>query len=279
MPELPEVETIRRQLAPAIEGARITTVEVLDAKWTTPRGAAAFERALAGRSIEEFARRGKYFLARLDNGSTLALHLRMTGNLLLLGGDAAAPPHLRGRIWLESKRGRELGSIAFTDPRRFGTAELFEQQAALEDFLAARLGPEPFSDEFDGSVLFAATRKRKTPIKAILLDQRVVAGVGNIYADEALHRAELAPQRRAARLTRAQAQLLSETVRDALGAGIDAKGASIDDFRDAYGVMGSFQDQFLVHRREGLACPRCDGTVKKIRCAGRGTYFCPGCQH
>lgn len=278
MPELPEVETIRRQLAPAVEGLRISGVEVLDAKWVHPLKVGSFEAALGGRRIDALERRGKYFLIRLDDGSTLALHLRMTGNLLLLDDADTSPSHLRGRLWLESTSGQQLGSLAFTDPRRFGTAQLFEQSAQLEEFLAERLGPEPFDPSFDGKLLHAATRRRKTPIKAILLDQRVVAGIGNIYADEALHRAEIAPQRRAALLTRPKAEVLSETVREALTAGIDAKGATIDDFRDAYGVKGSFQDQFLVHRREGLPCPRCDATVKKIRCAGRGTYYCPGCQ-
>jgi len=203
----------------------------------------------------------------------------MTGNLLFLPPDAPVPAaHVRGSLWLTTPRGREIGSLVFTDPRRFGTAEVIPTEQATEEYLAARLGPEPFDDFFDGPYLHLHTRGRKTPIKAILLDQRVVAGVGNIYADEALYRARVAPQKRAARITRAQAELLSETVRDALNAGIDAKGASIDDFRDAYGVKGSFQDQFLVHRREGLECPSCGGPVKKIRVAGRGTYYCPACQ-
>lgn len=279
MPELPEVETIRRQLAPVVEGSTISALEVSDAKWVRPLSSAKFEAALIGRTLTSLDRRGKYFLARLDDGQTLVLHLRMTGNLLLLEPSAEhSPRHLRGRLWLEDADGCELGSIAFTDPRRFGTAELVETPAALEEYLSARLGPEPFDPDFDGGLLHRATRGRKTPIKAILLDQRIVAGIGNIYADEALHRAEIAPQRRASRLTRVQAELLSEAVRDALTAGIDAKGATIDDFRDAYGVQGSFQDQFLVHRREALPCPRCQTPVQKIRCAGRGTYYCPSCQ-
>lgn len=279
MPELPEVETIRRQLAPVVEGLRVAAVEVTDAKWVTPLSTNDFEHALNGRRITELGRRGKYFVARLDDGGALVMHLRMTGNLLYVPEGAESPSaHLRAQIWLESPRGAGRGSLAFTDPRRFGTAELLPGHDAVDQFFEARLGPEPFDDAFDGEYLKNQTRGRKTPIKAVLLDQSVVAGVGNIYADEALYRAGVAPQRRAARVTRAQADLLSETIRDALAAGIDAKGASIDDFRDAYGVKGSFQDQFLVHRREGLPCPGCETPVVKIRCAGRGTYYCPNCQ-
>jgi formamidopyrimidine-DNA glycosylase len=279
MPELPEVETIRRQLAPVVEKMTIEQVEVLDPRWVAPARVSTFEKKLTGRSIVSLDRRGKYFVMRLDDGSALVMHLRMTGNLLYLPEDAPTPEkHLRGQIWLTTERGRAAGSLAFTDPRRFGTAELFDDEDSLSTYLNERLGPEPFDELFDGPFLYRFTRGRKTPIKAILLDQRVVAGVGNIYADEACFRAGVAPQKRAARITRAQAERLAETVRDALNAGIDAKGASIDDFRDAYGVKGSFQDQFLVHLREDRECTVCGTPVKKIRVAGRGTYFCPTCQ-
>lgn len=279
MPELPEVETVRRQLAPVVEGLTIEQVEVEDQRWTLPLSPDVFEKRLLGRRIDRLGRRGKYFVADLDDGASLVMHLRMTGNLLLIPGDEQPQvKHVRGRLWLAGSDSRAAGSLVFNDPRRFGTAEILETPEALESFLASRLGPEPFSDTFDGEYLRAQTKGRKTPIKAVLLDQRVVAGVGNIYADEALFRAEIAPTRRAARITRGEADRLAGTVRDALSAGIDAKGATIDDFRDAYGAQGSFQDQFLVHRREGLPCPTCETTVKKIRCAGRGTYYCPRCQ-
>lgn len=258
---------------------RVAAVEVTDPRWIAPSSPTDFDSRLLGRRFVELGRRGKYFIARLDDGAALVMHLRMTGNLLFIPADEPAPErHLRGQLWLETARGREAGSLAFTDPRRFGTAELIPDETALSGYLDARLGPEPFDPTFDGEYLKGHTRGRKTPIKAVLLDQRVVAGVGNIYADEALFRARISPKTRAARITAAQAELLSETVRDALSAGIDAKGASIDDFRDAYGVKGSFQDQFLVHRREGLACPDCGEPVVKIRCAGRGTYYCATCQ-
>lgn len=280
MPELPEVETIRRQLAPVVDGLTVDAVEVLDERWVVPLAVGDFERRLTGRRILSLGRRGKYFVASLDDGSALVMHLRMTGNLLWIPADSSAPSsHLRGQIWLAGPRGAARGSLAFVDPRRFGTAELFASGSEVDGYFAARLGPEPFDSLWDGPYLHRVTRSRKTPVKAVLLDQRLVAGVGNIYADEALFRAGIAPQRRAARLTRAQCELLAETVRDALNAGIDAKGASIDDFRDAYGVQGSFQDQFLVHRREGLPCPTCATPIIKTRVAGRGTYQCPQCQH
>ena len=277
VPELPEVETIRHQLAPVCEGRRIEAVSVKDPRWVTPVDPAEFERGLTGRRIKSLGRRGKYFVLELDDGSSLILHLRMTGNLLYLepGDETSAEDraHLRGVLWLD-----DGAEIAFVDPRRFGTAIHLPDEAARDAYFAERLGPEPFDDAFTGELLFRATRKRKTPIKALLLEQRTVAGVGNIYADEALYRARIAPQKRAARLTRAECAELRDTIRDALTAGIDAKGASIDDFRDAYGVEGSFQDQFLVHRREGFPCPNCGAPIVKSLVAGRGTYRCKVCQ-
>lgn len=279
MPELPEVETIRRQLAPLVTDARIEAAAVSDAKWVAPLAPDEFERRLVGRTIDGLGRRGKYFVMRMTDGSALVMHLRMTGNLLAIRPELdQTPDHLRGQIWLERGDAGESTCLAFTDPRRFGTAAVFADRTTLDDYFQRRLGPEPFDAAFDGDHLYRETRARRTPVKAILLDQRVVAGVGNIYADEALFRAGISPRMRASRLTRAQCGALGETVCEALTSGIEAKGASIDDFRDAYGVKGSFQDQFLVHRREGLPCPGCDAPVKKIRCAGRGTYYCPRCQ-
>lgn len=274
MPELPEVETIRRQLAPVIEGQLVTNVLVTDPRLVAPGSPRGFANRLTGRRIEVAGRRGKYFVFSLDDGAALVMHLRMTGNLLYLSEAAATPSdHLRGVLLLEYG-----AALAFTDPRRFGTAEVLATPEAVDAYFSGRLGPEPFDKDFSGAHLHAVTRKRKTSVKAVLLDQRTVAGIGNIYADEALHRAGIAPGRRAERLTRAQCDRLRDTVREALSAGIDAKGASIDDFRDAYGVQGSFQDQFLVHRRQGLPCPSCGKPVVKTRVAGRGTYFCRDCQ-
>lgn len=274
MPELPEVETIRRQLAPVVEGRLVTNVLVTDPRLVAPETPRGFANRLTGCRIERAGRRGKYFDFTLDDGAELIMHLRMTGNLLYLSEAAATPSaHLRAVMLLDNG-----AALAFTDPRRFGTATIVESATDADAYFASRLGPEPFDDEFTGSYLHQATRGRRAPVKALLLDQRRIAGIGNIYADEAMYRAGIAPARRAGRLTLKQCDLLRDAIRDALTAGIDAKGASIDDFRDAYGVRGSFQDQFLVHRREGLPCPGCGATVVKTRVAGRGTYFCRDCQ-
>ena len=270
MPELPEVETIRRNLAPHVEGRRLESLEVLDARWCRPLAPGELSAAVEGRVVERLGRRGKYLVCELEGDVFLLLHLRMTGTLLL--DPAGAPPHTR--VWLRAGERR----LAFVDPRRFGTGELALGPEALEAFVGERLGPEPFSPAFTGAHLHALARASRAPIKAFLLDQRKVAGVGNIYADEALFRARVHPLRPANRLTRAQCEALRDAVVASLQAGIDAKGATIDDFRDPYGVQGSFQDQFLVHLREGAPCPECGRTVRKLRAAGRGTYVCESCQ-
>jgi formamidopyrimidine-DNA glycosylase len=269
MPELPEVETIRRHLAPHVEGRRLA-LEILDERWTRPLAPAEIAAAVDGLRIERLARRGKYLVWELEDDAYLLQHLRMTGTLLI--DPLGAPPHTR--VWFR------LGDhdLAYADPRRFGTGELALGREALDAFFAARLGPEPFDDGFTGAYLHALTKTSRAPVKAFLLDQRRVAGVGNIYADEALFRARIHPLRPANRLTRPQAEALRDAVVASLEAGIEAKGASIDDFRDPYGVAGTFQDQFLVHLREGEPCTRCGSRVRKMRAAGRGTYVCERCQ-
>lgn len=274
MPELPEVETIRRQLAPAVEGRVFTGVRILDPRWCEPTAPRAFSARLRGRTVEEFTRRGKYMLLQLSDDGVLVMHLRMTGNLLFVpSGSRPSRAHLRGVLTLD-----DGSALAFVDPRRFGTACVFADRTALDAYFEGRLGVEPLEDEFTAELLFDASRRRRTPIKTLLLEQRHIAGIGNIYADEALHRAGISPRMQAARISQAQAAALHAAIRESLQAGIDAKGASIDDFRDAYGAQGSFQDQFLVHRREGLPCPDCGSPVAKIRVAGRGTYYCRNCQ-
>jgi formamidopyrimidine-DNA glycosylase len=182
-------------------------------------------------------------------------------------------------VWLRlAAPDHPVRRLAFADPRRFGTGELALGPAALEAFFAARLGEEPLAGAFTGAHLHAQARASRAPIKAFLLDQRRVAGVGNIYADEALFRARIHPLRPANRLTAAQCEALREAVIASLEAGIAAKGATIDDFRDPDGARGAFQDQFLVHRREGEPCPSCGRPIRKLRAAGRGTYVCEGCQ-
>jgi formamidopyrimidine-DNA glycosylase len=271
MPELPEVETIRRRLAPRVEGRALVRVEVLDARWTRPRPPAEVEDALGGRRVERLSRRGKYLLWELDGEVFLAQHLRMTGAVLYDPG--TEPAHVRVRIGLDDGH-----RLVYDDPRRFGTGEVSVGRAALEEFFAARLGAEPFSDVFTPEYLRALGRASRAPIKAFLLDQRRVAGVGNIYADEALFRAGVHPLRESRRLTRAQWEAVHGAVLETLEAGIDAKGATIDDYRDPDGVAGSFQDRFLVHTREGDPCPRCATPIRKLVAAGRGTYVCVRCQ-
>ena len=270
MPELPEVETIRRHLAPHVEGRTLERLEVLDERWTRPLAGREVADAVEGRVIERLGRRGKYLVWELSDDVFLLQHLRMTGTLLI--DPPGAPPYTR--VWFR------LGDhdLAYTDPRRFGTGELALGGAALDAFFAARLGPEPFDEAFTGAYLHALAKTSRAPVKAFLLDQQRVAGVGNIYADEALFRARIHPLRPANRLTRPQAQALRDAVVESLALGIESKGASIDDFRDPYGVAGTFQDRFLVHLREGEPCTRCGTTVRKLRAAGRGTYVCERCQ-
>ena len=270
MPELPEVETIRRHLAPHVEGRRLEALEVLDERWTGPLAPRELVDAVVGRRVDRLSRRGKYLIWELGGDVFLIMHLRMTGTLLL--DPVGAPPYTRA--WLRLS-GHDL---AFTDPRRFGTGQLALGPAALEAFFATRLGVEPLDDAFTGSHLHALARASRAPVKAFLLDQKRVAGVGNIYADEALFRARIHPLRPANRLTRAQAFALRDAIVATLNDGIASKGATIDDFRDPDGVSGAFQDRFLVHLREGEPCPRCGRRVRKLRAAGRGTYVCERCQ-
>jgi formamidopyrimidine-DNA glycosylase len=271
MPELPEVETIRGQLAPLVEGKRLQRIEIIDPRWSRPLAPDELSSALEGRRIEGLARRGKYLVWSLQDEVYLAQHLRMTG--AVLWEPKPEPPNVRVHIQL-----RPRGRLVIVDPRRFGTGELLLGSEALEAFFSARLGLEPFDERFTAEHLCGLARGRRTPIKALLLDQHKVAGVGNIYADEALFRARVHPLRPAGRLSAAQHADLRGAVIAALQAGIDARGASIDDFRHVDGVRGSFQDQFLVHRREGEPCGRCGRAVVKMVVAGRGTYVCESCQ-
>jgi formamidopyrimidine-DNA glycosylase len=271
MPELPEVETVRRQLAPRLEGRMLVVYRVSDPRWTAPLSPNEVLGPLVGRRVEQLRRRGKYLIAAFEDELFLLMHLRMTGNLLYDAEPSA--PYTRAIMGFDDEH-----TVSFVDPRRFGTGWLLAGQPALDAYLGARLGVEPFSEDFTGERLHALARGSRAPVKAFLLDQRRIAGVGNIYADEALFRAQVHPLREARRLTRAQWALLRDTVREALQEGIDANGATIDDFRDLDGARGSFQDRFLVHRRAGEPCPRCGGPVRKLLAAGRGTYVCERCQ-
>ena len=284
MPELPEVETIRRLLAPAIEGRRVDRLEILDPRWCEPAPPEELAAAVDGKRVERLARRGKYLDWELEDEVHLVMHLRMTGNMLLVhaegGGAGGDPPdaddvrpYTRVRIALDSGE-----QVLFTDPRRFGTGVVLLGDDARDDYFGERLGVEPLGPDFTLDALRALARGRRAPVKAFLLTQERVAGVGNIYADEALFRARIHPLRAVGTLTRRQLGELREGVIESLKAGIDARGATIDDFRNPDGQPGAFQDRFLVHLRAGEPCVRCGRTVVKMRAAGRATYVCERCQ-
>ena len=288
MPELPEVETVVRQLEPELEGRRIERLEVLDERWSRPVPPAELGASVSGRTIEGLGRRGKYLLLALDGGRTLVMHLRMTGNLILREGEEMLDPsegrrlyesersteerHLRARFLLED--GRE---VWFTDPRRFGEAFLLDD-VDLEARFAGKVGVEPLSPGFTPEALAAMASGRTAPLKSFLLDQSGVAGVGNIYADEALFRARLHPLSSAGSMKPEHLEALRDAVVAALEAGIDHGGSSIEDYRDGRGEKGTMQDEFLVHTREGEPCPSCGTEIVRIVVSGRSTYFCPSCQ-
>ena len=301
MPELPEVETIRRQLEPVVAGRTIESVRVLDERWTRPEAPRALEAEVRGRRIEGVRRRGKYLIVDLEGkalderrksrkqhrppgkgGVHLVMHLRMTGNLLIAGEGRFGAPRLYEsepdarflRAVLELDDGSELW---FTDARRFGHGVVLTADE-LGPYLDARLGVEPLGGELTGGGLMRLAEGRTAPLKSFLLDQRRVAGIGNIYADEALWRAELHPLSPAGSMREEHAEALVEGIVEALEAGLANGGSSIDDYRDARGEMGSMQDEFLVHTREGQECARCGGVIRRIVLGGRSTYFCPGCQ-
>jgi formamidopyrimidine-DNA glycosylase len=290
VPELPEVETIRRQLEPAVAGRKITGAEVLDERFSRPQRPSQVEEAVAGRTIESVGRRGKYLIVSLSGDLHLVMHLRMTGNLVLREDDGEILDPSEGRLLYQGERtteerhlrarfvlddGRE---VWFTDPRRFGEAFLIDDAKLPERF--SRLGVEPLSPEFTPARLGEIAAGKKAPLKSFLLDQSGIAGVGNIYADEALYRARLHPLSPAGSMKPEHWEALRDGVVAALEAGIDAGGSSIDDYRDGRGEKGQMQERFLVHTREGQPCPGedCDGVVERIVVSGRSTYFCASCQ-
>jgi formamidopyrimidine-DNA glycosylase len=292
MPELPEVETVRRQLEPEMVGKRIASARVLDERWTRPRPPAEVEEALAGGRVEAVRRRGKYLIVDLDSGDHLVMHLRMTGNLLLrpadadetldlmearLGGPRLYEAHPDARF-LRAVLSLDDGSeVWFTDARRFGHGEVIPD-GELDAYFAARLGVEPLSGELTAEELGRRAAGRTAPLKSFLLNQANLAGVGNIYADEALFRAELHPLSPAGSMKPEHLEALREGIVGALTAGLDNGGSSIDDYRNARGERGTMQEEFLVHTREGKECVRCGETIRRIVVGGRSTYFCPGCQ-
>ena len=271
MPELPEGETIRRRLAPLVEGRILRRLEIRDPRWCEPLSPRDLEDALEDRPLLRLWRRGKYLVWEAADEVHLLMHLRMTGTLLYDAPPEA--PYVRVRFELDDGH-----VVSFCDPRRFGTGQLALGVPELERFLDARLGVEPLGPDFTSEQLYLQTRNRRAPIKAVLLDQRRVAGVGNIYANEALFRARIHPLREARRLKRADVAALRDAVVMSLEAGIDAGGATIDDFRHPDGVSGAFQNEFLVHDRAGEPCEICGSEIVKFVAAGRGTYACETCQ-
>ncbi|QUS35947.1 bifunctional DNA-formamidopyrimidine glycosylase/DNA-(apurinic or apyrimidinic site) lyase [Falsirhodobacter algicola] len=278
MPELPEVETVRRGLEPAMTGHVITHAAVNrpDLRWPFPPDMAA---RLTGARVLGLRRRSKYILADLDRGETLLIHLGMSGRMLVSGvkvGEFHHPhpvPEKHDHVVLTMETGAR---ITFNDARRFGAMDLM---TTGEDHpLLAALGPEPLGNAFDADHLAARLRGRGTPIKSALLDQRIVAGLGNIYVCEALHRARLDPRRLAGSLTEAEIARLVPVIRDVLEEAITAGGSSLRDYRQAGGELGYFQHSFRVYGREGAPCPECGAPVARMVQSGRSTFFCPDCQ-
>lgn len=275
MPELPEVETVRRALAPVLENRRIerAVVRRADLRFPFPDG---FGQRLTGRRVLSVKRRAKFLLIGMDDGTVLISHLGMTGSYRIYG-KTPPPPDKHEHVILRTDEGIE---VRYNDPRRFGFMELIDGPDLNGYARLAGLGPEPLGPEFDGTVLSAALKNKHCPIKAALLDQSVVAGLGNIYAAEALFRAGISPKRKAASVAGARAARLAVAIREVLQDAIEAGGSSISDHRQPNGELGYFQHHFAVYGRQGQACPGCQcdiaitGGIGKITQAGRSTFYC-----
>jgi formamidopyrimidine-DNA glycosylase len=273
MPELPEVETIRLALEPHVVGRRFERVDINDPRLVRPFEPIAVAAELEGERVAALERRGKYLIVRFESGRVLLIHLRMTGSLRhAAGGALADDPHRRAVVKLD-----DGSDVAYRDVRRFGTWHLLEPEEA-DDYLERRLGGEPLDRSFTAKRLGERLEGRRAPLKAALLDQRTVAGLGNIYVDEALWRAQLHPLREAGTLDADELQRLTKAIREALRTGIARQGASLRDYSTPDGGRGRMQDRFRVYGREGEPCSRCGTPVDKIRVAGRGTWYCPNCQ-
>ena len=270
MPELPEVETVVRGLREPLVGRRIQSMWHDWAPAVHAPGAAEFAARIAGQKIRALGRRGKYILVALEYDS-LVVHLKMSGRLYVADAESTNEADRWVHVRFDLDDGRQL---RFSDLRKFGRVYLTNDLASL----LGHLGPEPLSDDFTVAGFHAGLRGRKRAIKAQLLDQEIVAGVGNIYADEALFRAGIHPSARAGALTADEAARLQQAIRAALQAGIEHEGASINWYRKPDGQKGESQDHFYVYGRTGLPCRRCGAVINKIRVAQRGTHFCPECQ-
>jgi formamidopyrimidine-DNA glycosylase len=282
MPELPEVETVRTGLAPVMEGVRIAQADVNrpDLRWPFPEN---MSERLTGTRIERLRRRSKYILADLDSGETLLIHLGMSGRMLISGDPLGQfvhdhpAPEKHDHVVFHMETGAR---ITFNDPRRFGAMDLLDTAKAESHPLLASIGPEPLGNQFDEAYLVDKLKGRNTPIKSALLDQKIVAGLGNIYVCEALFRAGIHPARKASNLSKARVESLVPIIRDVLRDAIAAGGSSLKDFRQADGELGYFQHRFDVYGREGEPCrsENCGRDVKRIVQSGRSSFYCPGCQ-
>jgi formamidopyrimidine-DNA glycosylase len=280
MPELPEVETVRRGLAPVLEGRVLARVIARrdDLRFPLPKN---FAGRLTGRRVEKLSRRAKYLLAHLDNGDVLLIHLGMSGRFQIEGQGvgqfvhAGAPPGKHDHVEFLTDAGVR---IVYSDHRRFGIMDVVPVGAVGEHRLLREIGPEPLSDGLTGAVLAGRLKGKKTPIKAALLDQRVVAGLGNIYVCEALFRAGISPRRRASTLRLPAVERLVADIKAVLEEAIAAGGSTLRDFKDTSGALGYFQHRFDVYDRDGEPCARCGAAVRRIVQSGRSTFFCDSCQ-
>jgi formamidopyrimidine-DNA glycosylase len=292
MPELPEVETVRRGLAPVMEGARFDDVVANrgDLRWPLP---ADFVQRLKGKTVSGLGRRAKYLLADLSSGEVLVMHLGMSGSfrVALDGGETVAGNYYHDRSKDQAHdhvvfRMSSGATIRFNDPRRFGSMKLVARNKLDEEPLLRALGPEPLGNEFSAALLAAACRGKNTSLKAALLDQTVVAGLGNIYVCEALNRALISPKRKASTIATRKgepterAEKLVDAIKTVLNEAIKAGGSSLRDHRRTDGSLGDFQHNFRVYDREGKPCPTrgCKGFIKRLVQNGRSTFFCPVCQ-
>jgi formamidopyrimidine-DNA glycosylase len=273
VPELPEVETIVADLRPHLVGRTIVRCELAFPTIVRHPEPELFVDGVAGMRIESVLRRGKYILIGLSDDLLLVVHLGMTGQLRLVNATAPLEKHTHAVFTLDD--GREL---RYRDPRRFGRLLLGTEQALIAAKKLPRLGPEPIDPEFEPDELYRRLRGRRTALKAVLLDQTAIAGVGNIYADESLHRARLRPDRIAGRISKKSAQRLHESLRESLQAAIENRGSSVDTYRDAWGEVGGQQEKLLVYGRAGEPCLTCGRPLSSIRIAGRSTVFCRHCQ-
>ncbi|MFE3836638.1 bifunctional DNA-formamidopyrimidine glycosylase/DNA-(apurinic or apyrimidinic site) lyase [Pseudogemmobacter sonorensis] len=283
MPELPEVETVRRGLLPAMEGRLIekATVNRPDLRWPFPPDMAA---RLTGQRVQALRRRSKYILCDLSGGETLLIHLGMSGRMLVSGATIGGfhhdhpLPQKHDHVVLDMAGGAR---VTFNDARRFGAMDLIAAGEEERHPLLAALGPEPLGNLFDEAWLVARLAGRRTPIKAALLDQHLVAGLGNIYVCEVLYRARIAPDRLAGSLDAAQVAGLVPLIREVLSEAIEAGGSSLKDYRQADGELGYFQHNFRVYGREGQPCPTpgCTATIARMAQSGRSSFHCPLCQH